>query len=93
MRPIETERTNLVYGAGDNPGVVDLPCERAVIEGGGLDGAGVIYSVWEFSEEEREFVARGGNLKVGIVGMEPIPPVSLQVVHEGMGLGKPAAGE
>lgn len=41
------------------------------------------------SLEEREFVARGADIKLGIYGMEPIPPVSLQIVHEGMdGLGE-----
>ncbi len=81
MRPINTNRTNLVY-ASPTPEVVDLPCERAIAEevGGGVTG---IYSVWEPTPEERAFIARGGNIKLGILGMEPIPPVSLQVVDEG----------
>lgn len=83
MKPIKTSQSNFVY-KGPVPDIGDLPCERAQVEGGGIDGAGVVYSVWELSPEEREFVARGGNLKLGIIGCEPIPPVSLQIVHEGM---------
>lgn len=88
MKPIKTDRTNFTY-KGPTPDVMDLPVERATVDGaetksGSLDGAGVVFSVWEPSPEEREFVARGGNIKLGIYGMEPIPPVSLQIVHEGM---------
>lgn len=81
MRPVKTKRSNLVY-RGDGADVIDLPCERARLEGGSVDGAGVIYSVWELADEEREHVARGGNLKVGILFMEPIPPISLEIVDE-----------
>lgn len=83
MRPIKTNRSNFTY-RGPTPDIMDLPCERTRIEGGPEDGLGVVYSVWEPTDEEREFVARGGNIKLGIWGMEPIPPVSLQIVHEGM---------
>lgn len=82
MRPIKTDRSNFTY-KGPTPDIMDLPCERATCPGGGaMDGGRVVYSVWEPSEEERAFVARGGNIKLGIYAMEPIPPVSLQIVHE-----------
>lgn len=81
MRPVKTTRSNLVY-RGDGADIIDLHCERATLEGGSVDGGGVIYSVWKLSEGEREHVARGGKLKVGILFMEPIPPVSLEIVDE-----------
>ncbi len=83
MRPIKTSRSNFTY-TGPTPDIMDLPCERTQIEGGGQDGAPVTFSVWELTEEEREFVARGGNIKLGIFYAHPIPPVSLQIVHERM---------
>ncbi len=83
MKPIKTNRSNFTY-RGPTPDIMDLPCERTQIEGGGQDGALVTYSVWELAPEEREFVARGGNIKLGIFYAHPIPPVSLQIVHEGM---------
>lgn len=82
MKVIRTDRSNFTYrGPGE---IDDLPCERTQIVGGSIDGLGVVYSVWELTPEEREFVARGGNIKLGVIGMEPVPPVSLQIVHEGM---------
>jgi hypothetical protein len=82
MKPIRTKRSNFTY-RGPTSGIGDLPCERTDEEIGGHRYR-VVYSVWEPTPEEREFVAKGGNIKLGIVGMEPIPPVSLQIVHEGM---------
>ena len=92
MKPIKTNRSNFTY-RGPTPDIMDLPCERARLEGGPQDGGSAVYSVWEPSPEEREFVARGGNIKLGIYGMEPIPPVSLQIVHEGMPEWEPSEGE
>lgn len=83
MKPIRTNRSNFTY-RGPTPDIMDLPCERTRIEGGGQDGAPITYSVWELTQEERDFVARGGNIKLGILYAQPIPPVSLQIVHGGM---------
>lgn len=80
MQPIKTANSNLVY-RGSPPDIVDLPCERAEIHGGLQDGGTAIYSVWELTDEEREQIARGGNVKLGVF-TEPIPPVSLEVVVE-----------
>lgn len=82
MKPIKTARSNLVYH-GDGADIMDLHCERMEVEGGSVDGGSGVFSVWEFSEEEREHVSRGGNLKVGVLFVEPVPPVSLQIVDEG----------
>ncbi len=83
MRPIKTKRSNFTY-KGPTPDIMDLPCEIVEAQAGAQDGAPITYSVWELTAEEREFVARGGNLKLGILYVQPIPPVSIQIVHEGM---------
>jgi hypothetical protein len=48
-------------------------------EKAGFGDVTAVYSVWTFTPEEREYIARGANLVLGIVGMEPIPPVSLSL--------------
>lgn len=80
MRAINTEHSNFTY-LGDGENVGNLPCQRAQLEGGPHDGARIVYSVWAFSDEERAQIAAGANIKLGIY-LEPIPPVSLQVVDE-----------
>lgn len=86
MKPIKTKRTNITY-RGPTPDIMDLPCERALVDSSeqapGLDEGRVVFSIWEPSPEERDFVARTNNIKLGIYGMEPIPPVQLSIVHEG----------
>lgn len=80
MEPVKTEKSNLVYkGYGD---VVDLPCERVEAESATLYGHKGILSVWEPTPDEREAIAQGANIKLGIWGMEPIPPVSVEVTNE-----------
>ncbi len=81
MKPVRTRESNLVY-KGDGANVVDLPCQRARIEEGPFDGGTVIYSVWEPSDEQRAALADGALVRLGIYGMEPIPPVSLDVVEK-----------
>jgi hypothetical protein len=81
MEPILTQNTNMIY-RGDGSTVVDLPCQRARIIEGPFDGGIVIYSVWEPTAEQREALAAGANLRLGIYGIEPIPPCSLDVVAE-----------
>lgn len=80
MEPIKTDNTNAVYiGISEAPEVMDLPCEREVDSQGSQV---VVHSVWCLSPEEREAIARGENIKLGIYTHTPIPPVSLQVVDE-----------
>lgn len=78
MKPIHTPRTTGIYGAppGREGQVGGLPFYRD----SALPGVTAVYSVWTFSEREREWIAKGrANLVVGIVGMEPIPPISLSL--------------
>lgn len=72
MKPIRTAQTTFDY-KGPTPDIGDLPCYRE-------DGA--VWSVWEFTDEERRFIADGGNVKLGIFYTEPIPPVALEVVGD-----------
>lgn len=72
MEPIRTPSTNFVY-TGPTPDIGDLPCQRVA--------PGDIRSVWAFTDDERGQIASGANIELGIYGMEPIPPVSLQVVE------------
>jgi hypothetical protein len=74
MDPIKTNRSNFVY-KGPTPDIGDLACERTT-----ESGTPVVYSVWEPSEEERRAIAEGGYVKLGIWGMEPIPPVSVRTI-------------
>lgn len=70
MNPINTNESNFTY-LGPHPEVADLPCRA--------EGADT-FSVWELTEEERKLIADGGHIRLGIHGMRPIPPVSLQIV-------------
>lgn len=75
--PIRTPKTTGVYGAppGLDAEIGGLPFYR---EASGVPGVMAVYSVWAFSDAEREWIAKGhANLVIGIVGMEPIPPISI----------------
>ena len=78
MNPIRTKRTTGIYGAplGRETEIGGLPFYREVSVG----GMTAVYSVWTFTAAERKWIAKGkANLVVGIVGMEPIPPISLSL--------------
>lgn len=70
MNPIKTRESNFTY-LGPTPEVADLPCRT--------EGPNT-FSVWELTPDERRLIADGANVRLGIHGMRPIPPVSLQVV-------------
>lgn len=74
MTPIKTNETNFVY-LGPTPDIHDLPCRT--------EGADT-FSMWEPTDAERKVIVAGGSIRLGIHGVRPIPPVSLQIV--------PAAG-
>lgn len=78
MRPIRTDETIGIYGApkGMEDVVEGLPYWR---EKDSETGGNLIRSVWELDADEREAIALGGNVLLGILG-EPIPPVQLQVL-------------
>lgn len=71
MRPIRTEESNFTY-LGFKPDIGDLPCRRE---------DGVVYAVYAPTDEEREMIANGAQIQLG-VHTEPIPPVSLNLVNE-----------
>lgn len=74
MTPIKVNESNFIY-RGPTAEVADLPCRTE-----GNDRFGDTFSVREFTDAERQAIAMGANLRLGIYGMRPIPPVSLQVV-------------
>ena len=74
MIPIRTNCSNFVY-RGPTRDIGDAWVERVPAER-------VVYVVWQPSDEERAYIAAGGNIRLGIHGMEPIPPVSLNTTEE-----------
>lgn len=76
MLPIKTNRSNFVY-KGPTPDIGDLPCERTT-----ESGTSVVYAVFELADEERKAIADGGFIKIGIWGMEPIPPISVNTIKD-----------
>ncbi len=82
MRPIKTDRSNHVY-RGDGRDVTDLHCRVARLESHDYqDGALITLAVWEPDEEERERIAQGANIEVGILYANPIPPTVVSVTEE-----------
>ena len=70
MIPVRTSRSNFVY-RGPTPDVGDAWVERRK--------SGEVYMTWAPSDEEREAIAAGALVELGIFGREPISPVSLGV--------------
>lgn len=83
MKPIKTENTTGVYGAppGREDEIGGLPFYREELPMGDGTTTGV-YSVWTFSPGERKAIALGANVLLGILGREPIPPVSLGLTEQ-----------
>ena len=77
MNPIRTRKTTGIYGAppGHDDTIGGLPFWRAQNEYGGT----TVYIVWTFDEGERRAIAEGAVLVLGILGPEPISPVSLSL--------------
>lgn len=70
MIPVRTAASNFVY-RGPTPDIGDAWVERR-------PGSNVFLD-WLPTVEEREAIAAGALIRLGIHGMEPIPPVSLAV--------------
>ena len=68
MRPVHTAESNFVY-TGPTPEVGDLHCRVDSVE---------TTSVWWLTPSDREAIAAGANILLGIAG-HPIPPVFLEV--------------
>lgn len=78
MNPVKTERSNFIY-RGPTIDIGDAWVERATVTEHGRQ-IPVVYMDWQPTEAEREAIAAGkGVVRLGIWGMEPIPPVSLEV--------------
>lgn len=74
MRPVHHAGCNKVY-LGPTDDIGDLHCiEQA---------DGTISVVYELDDEDRATLAQGGRVMLGI-DTQPIPPVSMQVIPEGM---------
>jgi hypothetical protein len=71
MKPVKTARSNFVY-RGPTAEIGDAWVERRPNEQ-------VVYLTWQPTQQEREAIWEGANLKMGIFNMEPIPPVSLGI--------------
>lgn len=72
MIPVRTSRSNFVY-RGPTPDIGDAWVERQPQNR-------VVYMEWAPDDGERREISAGGLIRLGIYGMEPIPPVSLGVV-------------
>lgn len=71
MIPVRTAASNFVY-RGPEAGIEDAWVERRPAER-------AVYLTWKPSDEERAAIADGALIELGIYGMEPIPPASLEV--------------
>jgi hypothetical protein len=82
MDPIRTAAANFVYrGPAENIG--DLWVQR-VPENAPRYRAQEVRSVWDLDRDERALIADGGRIELALYGAEPIPPVSLIVLPEGL---------
>lgn len=78
MNPVRTSASNFVY-IGPTVDIGDAWVERARASDGHVV-RDVVFMDFVPSDAERDAIARGsGVIRVGIWGIEPIPPVSLEV--------------
>ncbi len=70
MKPVKFDGAEIVY-RGPSEEIGDLWCERL--------RPGLIKSVWDFTDAEREIIANGGRVEL-LLFNEPIPPISLNVL-------------
>jgi len=70
--PVRTKKSNFVY-KGPGPDVGDAWVENY---------PEVVYMTWELTNEERAFLLDGGNLRIGIWNIKPIPPISVEMTGE-----------
>lgn len=76
MKPITTPETNITFNAaeGDEENVLPLPAVQRP-----EDSIPGIYSTWELTDEEREQIAAGAHIEIGMAAIKPVP-VGLAVV-------------
>lgn len=73
MKPIRTPESNTVFNPAEGDEENVEPMHAEVREGDG------IYSTWDLTGEEREQVAQGAMIVLGVAAAKP-PPVGMQVV-------------
>ena len=74
MKPIKFEGQNVVF-AEDQPEFEPLPAKK--------DADGTVTTCWEFTPEEREIIANGGNLYLSqLTFNHPLQPLSPSVGKE-----------
>lgn len=73
MEPVRHAGCNFVY-RGPTADIGDLHCH---VRGNTTE------VVYELDDADRERIANGGRVMLGILG-HPIPPLSMQVIDEGM---------
>ena len=76
MSPVRTNRSNAVY-RGPTVDIGDAWVERTSVNEGGRR-ISVVFMDWQPDAAERALIASGALIRLGIWGMEPIPPVSLE---------------
>jgi len=78
MLPVDNARCNFTY-TGPTADIGDLRVERTKDL---CSGASVVRSFWRPSSEELQLLNDGGLVELDILGMEPIPPVALNVIPD-----------
>lgn len=77
MKAVRTEKSNFIY-YGPIEGIGDLDCQIIPDSEWGR----VVRSIWIPTDEERQYIADGGNIELDILTPEQIPPVSVNVTDE-----------
>ncbi len=81
MKPIKTKETNHSFGPppGKEDLIGNLPCSVQEVEDLGV----FIYSVYKPTDEERQAIADGWNIRLGVGWIGSFPPVSVGITHLG----------
>lgn len=72
MHPVKHAGSNFVY-RGPTPEIGDLWVERVHPHR--------VHVVYDFDDNERKLIAEGGRIELAMFN-EPIPPISMRVLHE-----------
>lgn len=80
MRAMRVASTNFTFNAppGEEDRIYDLPCEIRE-ESGRADGERRVYATFVLEDWEREAIAAGQNIELGVTWIGGFPPVSLAV--------------
>lgn len=81
MLPVTTDNTPL--NLGPPPGVSEDEIGNLPYRFDNQYGYREVVSIWKLSDEEREYIAAGYNVELGVGWIGAFPPVRLGVTHEG----------